>query len=248
MRNRPLIGVCAALERATWGVWDLPADLLPRMYVEAVQRAGGAAVLLPVDPGWIEDPESVLDRLDGLIVAGGADLDPGSYGAEPHPATVNTLPTRDQCEVALVRAALRRDMPLLGICRGMQTINVASGGTLHQHVPEIAGADEHMRTPGSFADADQAVRMTPGSAAERAAGAGEVIVKSHHHQAIDRLGEGLEITGRAAADDLPEAIEVTGRRFAIGVQWHPEAVDGDMVIPALVAAARAAAARPRPGG
>ncbi len=239
MSNRPLIGLCAALENAAWGVWELPADLLPRMYVEAVQRAGGAAILLPVDPGWIEDPDSALDRLDGLIVAGGADLDPGSYGAERHPATVNTLPTRDRCEVALVRAALRRDMPLLGICRGMQAINVAAGGTLLQHVPEIAGTDEHMRTPGSFEDADHAVCITPGSVTERATGSGEVIVKSHHHQAIERLGEGLEITGRAVADDLPEAIEAIGSCFAIGVQWHPEAANDDRVIPALVAAARA---------
>jgi putative glutamine amidotransferase len=141
--------------------------------------------------------------------------------------------------VALVRAALRRDLPLLGICRGMQAINVAAGGTLLQHVPEIEGADEHMRTPGSFADADHAVRTVPGSVTERAAGPGEVIVKSHHHQAIERLGEGLAITGRAVTDDLPEAIEATGKNFAIGVQWHPEAADDDRVIPAMVAAARA---------
>lgn len=240
MSSRPLIGICAALEPATWRVWQLDADLLPRMYVQAVQRAGGAAVLLPVDTGWIDDPDQVLDRLDALVVAGGSDIDPTSYGAATHPATANTLPTRDQCEIALVDAALKRDMPLLGICRGMQLMNVAAGGTLAQHVPEINGAADHLRTPGSFADADHPVRLAEDSAVARAAGSTELTIKSHHHQAIDRLGEGLTVTGWSRLDDLPEAVEVHGRRFAIGVQWHPEAADDDQVIAALVAAARSA--------
>lgn len=237
---RPLIGVCAALEQARWDVWDQPADILPRMYVETVQRSGGAAMLLPVDAGWIENPALALDRLDGLLLAGGGDIDPGGYGAERHPQTGHTVPTRDACEIALVCAALKRDMPLLGICRGMQLINVAAGGTLIQCVPEVYGNDEHLHTPGSFADADHPVRLADGSLAARAAGGTRVNTKSHHHQAIDRLGEGLVITGRSQLDELPEAIEYPDRRFAIGVQWHPEAGDDDRLMTSFVNAARAA--------
>jgi putative glutamine amidotransferase len=240
-RARPLIGVCAALEQARWGVWDLPADILPRMYVETVQRSGGAAVLLPVDPGWIESPGPVLDRLDGLLLAGGSDVDPGSYGAERQPATSHTVPERDACELALLRAALRRDTPVLGICRGMQLINVAAGGTLIQHVPEAYGSDQHMRTPGSFADADHPVRLADGSLVARAAGGTVVNTKSHHHQAIDRTGEGLVVTGWSQLDELPEVVEFPDRRFAIGVQWHPEAGDDDWLTIAFVDAARAGA-------
>lgn len=242
--ERPVVGLCAALEQARWGAWDQPADLLPRMYVEAVQRAGGAALLLPVDESWIADPGVVLDRLDALIVAGGIDVDPSVYGAERDPRTGPTLPDRDRCEIALVRAALARDMPLLGICRGMQVMNVAVGGTLTQHVPEWAaarGADavaSHLRTPGSFADADHSVRTAADSLAERAAGGSRATVKSHHHQAVDRLGDGMVVTAWSLTDDLPEAIESPGRRFALGVQWHPEAAADDRVIPALVDAAR----------
>lgn len=213
----------------------MPADLLPRMYVAAVQRAGGAAVLLPVDAGWIEDPDGVLERLDGLVLAGGADVDPASYGAEPHAETRGMLAERDACEIALYEAALKRGLPVLGICRGLQIINVAAGGTLLQHVPDVS-AVRHTVTPGSFADSAHPVDLADGSLVARIVGEREVLACSHHHQAIDVLGEGLTLTGVSRQDDLPEAIEDPGHRFALGVQWHPEADPDDLVIPGFVQA------------
>ncbi|MBX5442736.1 MAG: gamma-glutamyl-gamma-aminobutyrate hydrolase family protein [Solirubrobacteraceae bacterium] len=237
---RPLIGICAALERARWSVWDLPAFLLPRMYVDAVQRAGGSAVLLPVDPAWIEDPDEILDRLDGLMLAGGADIDPSAYGAERDPRTEGTVPERDAFELALTRRALERDLPFLGICRGMQLMNVAAGGTLIQHLPDRHGHEDHRRAIGSFEGADHEVELAPGSLAARAAGETRHRALSHHHQGVDRVGEGLVVTGRAAMDDLPEALERPDRRFALGVQWHPEADETSRLIAALVEEAAAA--------
>jgi putative glutamine amidotransferase len=234
---RPLIGICAALERARWSVWDLQAFLLPRMYVDAVQRAGGSAVLLPVDQGWIEDPDELLDRLDGLMLAGGADLDPSTYGADRHPQTVGMVPERDAFELALTRAAFARDLPYLGICRGMQVMNVAAGGTLIQHLPESHGHEDHRRVSGTFDGADHDVRLAPGSLAARAAGEELHPTKSHHHQGVGEVGEGLAVTGWATVDDLPEAIERADHRFALGVQWHPEADETSRLIGALVAEA-----------
>ena len=237
---RPVIGICTPLERARWGAWDLDAFLLPRSYADAVNRAGAMALLLAPDPALVEDPDEVLDRIDGLMLAGGADIDPAMYGAAPHPATIGSVPERDAFEVALVRRALQRDMPVLGICRGMQVMNVACGGTLHQHLPELLGHEEHRRVLGSFVGADHDVRLAPESLAARAAGEELHATKSHHHQGIDRLGDGLVVTGWALIDELPEAIEVPGNHFALGVQWHPEADETSRLIGALVehAAAR----------
>ncbi len=240
MGMRPLIGICCALERARWGVWDLQAHLLPRMYVDAVQRAGGAAVLAPPDPGWVADPDELLDRIDALMLAGGADIDPAAYGAAPDPQTVGTVPERDAFELALTRRALERDTPLLGICRGMQLMNVAAGGTLIQHLPDSHGHSDHRRVSGSFDGADHDVRLRAGSLVARAAGEERHATKSHHHQGVDRVGEALAVTGWSELDDLPEAIERTDRRFALGVQWHPEADEASRLIGALV---REAAAR-----
>jgi len=240
--DRPVIGLCTALERARWSVWDQQAFLLPRSYVDAVQRAGGIALMLPPDEQAIDDPDPLLDLIDGLILAGGADIDPGSYGSERHPETVGTVPERDTFEIALARRALERDLPLLGVCRGMQLMNVARGGTLLQHLPESHGHHEHRRNPGSFDGADHDVRLQDGSLAARAAGETTHGTKSHHHQGVDRLGEGLEVTGWSTVDDLPEAIEVPGSRFALGVQWHPEADETSRLIEALVAEATAARA------
>ncbi len=237
---RPVIGICTPLERARWGVWDLDAFLLPRSYADAVNRAGAMALLLAPDPVLTADPDEVLDRIDGLMLAGGADLDPASYGARPHPETIGSVPARDAFEVALMRRALERDIPVLGICRGMQVMNVARGGTLHQHLPELLGHEQHRRVLGSFDGADHDVRLAPDSLAARAAGEELHATKSHHHQGVDRIGEGLVVTGWAVVDDLPEAIEVPGHRFALGVQWHPEADETSRLIGALVehAAAR----------
>jgi putative glutamine amidotransferase len=194
--------------------------------------------MLPPDPAAVEDPDEVVDLLDGLILAGGADIDPAAYGAEPHAKTKGTVPERDEFEIALARRALERDLPVLGICRGMQLMNVACGGTLLQHLPEQLGHEEHRRVPGSFDGADHNVRLEAGSLAARAADEESHSTKSHHHQAIDALGDGLEITGWSALDELPEALEAPDRRFALGVQWHPEADAASKVIGALVDAAR----------
>jgi putative glutamine amidotransferase len=236
--DRPRIGICTAIERASWTVWDAEAFLLNRSYIDAIQAAGGLALMIPPDPE--ADPDEILDVLDGLILAGGADIDPASYGADAHPMTKGTWPERDSFEVALARRALERDIPLLGICRGMQLMNVARGGTLLQHLPESHGHHEHRRNPGSFDGADHDVRLAEGSLAARAAGETTHATKSHHHQGVARLGEGLEVTGWSTLDELPEALEAPSSRFALGVQWHPEADETSRLIEALVSEAAAA--------
>jgi putative glutamine amidotransferase len=213
---------------------------LPRSYIDAVQRAGGVALMLPPDERAIEEPDVILDLLDGLVLAGGADIDPAAYGEEAHPETLGTVPERDTFEIALTRRAFERDLPVLGICRGMQLMNVARGGTLLQHLPESHGHHEHRRNPGSFDGADHDVRLQDGSLVARAAGETTHGTKSHHHQGVDRLGEGFEVTGWSTLDELPEAIELPGSRFALGVQWHPEADETSKLIEALVAEAAAA--------
>jgi len=247
---RPVIGLCTALERARWSVWDQQAVLLPRSYVDAVQRGGAIALLLPPDPAAVRNPDTLLDLIDGLLLAGGADMDPASYGAEPDAATVGTVPERDAFELALVRRAIERDMPFLGICRGMQVMNVAHGGTLAQHLPDASdsgdegaargrGHEDHRRSLGSFDNADHDVRLEHGSLAARVAREEVHGTKSHHHQGVERVGDGLAVTGWATLDDLPEAIELPGNRFSLGVQWHPEADETSPVIAALVEEARA---------
>jgi len=237
MAVRPVIGLCASLERATWGLWTTPAHLLPREYADAVQRAGGIAVILPPDPRAADHPEELLDLLDGLILAGGADVDPAAYGQEPHPATVNTNPERDDFEIALAQAAIARDLPFLGICRGMQVLNVARGGTLLQHLPDSHGHEDHRRSPGSFDNSDHQVRLQAGSLAARAAGEESHRTLSHHHQGVDCIGDGLVVTGHSELDDLPEAVELPGHRFVLGVQWHPEVTRDKRLFGALVTAA-----------
>jgi putative glutamine amidotransferase len=236
--SRPAIGICAGLTDASWGVWSQRAVLLPFAYVTAIQRAGGLALMIPPDPELVDAPDQMLDLLDGLILAGGSDIDPAAYGAAPHPETRDTVPARDETEISLTRRALERDLPVLGICRGMQLLNVALGGTLLQHVPDKVGHSEHRRNPGSFDGSDHDVRLTPGSLAARAAAEEIHGTKSHHHQAVAELGDGLEVTGWSAIDDLPEAIEARDRRFALGVQWHPEADKSSRLIAALVEEAR----------
>jgi putative glutamine amidotransferase len=235
--TRPVIGICAALERARWSVWDQRAALLPFSYVQAVQRAGGLVAMLPPDPQLTQDPEQALELIDGLILAGGADIDPASYGERPHPETVSTVPERDAFEIALTRAAIERDMPLLGICRGMQLINVACGGTLLQHLPDRYGHHEHRRVVGSFDGAEHDVLLAEGSLAARAAGELSHSTKSHHHQGVDRLGDGLTASGVSTLDELAEAIELSDATFVLGVQWHPEADLASSVVGALVDAA-----------
>jgi putative glutamine amidotransferase len=237
--QRPAVGICTALESARWGMWEQQAALLAFGYISAIQRAGALAIMIPPDPELVDDPDEILDRVDGLILAGGADIDPSAYGAEPHPATKGSVPQRDEPEIAIARRAIERDLPVLGICRGMQLINVARGGTLVQHLPEHLGHQEHRRSVGSFDDADHKVELSEGTLAMRVVGETHHDTKSHHHQGVDRLGEGLRVSAISVLDGLPEAIELPDRRFVLGVQWHPEADGESPVIDALVAAASA---------
>ena len=215
----------------------MTAALLSYTYVEAVQRAGALAVMLAPDEQLTAEPRQALELIDGLMLAGGADIDPSSYEQSAHPKTVGTVIERDSFESALTRGAIEADLPVLGICRGMQLINVARGGTLLQHLPELLGHDEHRRVLGSFDGADHDVMLTEGSLAAAAAGELVHVTKSHHHQGVDRLGEGLVVSGISTFDELPEAIEMPERSFVLGVQWHPEADEESPVIAALTAAA-----------
>ena len=243
--KRPVIGICGALEVARWAAWDVLVNLSPRTYSLAIQRAGGLALVLPPDDLSAEEPDELLDMLDALILAGGSDIDPASYGAKPHPETKNTRPERDRFEIGLGTRALERDMPVLGICRGMQMLNVIHGGTLSQHLP---GLELHRHTPGAYTD--HRVRLEHGSLAQRVVGAEWTEVKSAHHQGLELLGEGVVATG-FADDGLVEAIELPERSFAVGVLWHPEEDEQSRVLGALVEEARARmdedrAAPPRP--
>lgn len=232
--RKPNIGVTAATEQVSYGVWkEIPAIISPASYVQAVQRAGGRPILLPPDPEDAEDPDGVLDLLDALILTGGAgDLDPSLYGQDPHPETGPVQEERDAYELALVRAAVERDLPTLCICRGMQILNVAYGGSIEQHLPDAVGHEEHRHTPGVFADHE--VRLAPGSLAARATGVETTAVKSHHHQGMEEVGEGLSISGWSAEDDSVEAIEDSSHPFVLGVLWHPEEDEKSRLIQSLV--------------
>jgi putative glutamine amidotransferase len=234
--SRPVIGICGATEVVRWRAWEVLCNISPRTYSEAVQAAGGIALVLPPDDATAEEPDQMLDLIDGLVLAGGADVDPGTYGARPGEHTTGTWPERDRFELALTHRALERDIPVLGICRGMQMLNVALGGTLEQHVPDAVGHERHREVQGTFSDHD--VLLEPGSLAARAVGSESTTVKSHHHQGIDELGDGLRVTGRAGDDELPEAIELSGDRFALGVLWHPEEDVRSRVIASFVDEAR----------
>jgi putative glutamine amidotransferase len=235
--SRPAIAITTPFTHASYGVWHQHSAVLPAGYVDAVRQAGGLAVMVAPEPELVSDPDDLLARVDGLILSGGVDVDPSTYGAEPHPETKGCTPERDAFEIALVRRAVELDLPVLGVCRGMQVLNIAYGGTLLQHLPETFGHHEHRRVPGSFDEADHGVRLVPDSLA--AAAAGELLhtTKSHHHQGVDVLGEGLIVTGSSSIDELIEAIELPDHRFVLGVQWHPEADERSRVIGALVQAA-----------
>jgi putative glutamine amidotransferase len=234
------IGICAVRERARWAFWDQTAHLVSDTYVAAIQAAGAHALLLPVDP---RAPEALLDRVDGLMVIGGADLDPQVYGQERSDHTEMTYRERDEFELALTREALRRGLPFLGICRGMQLLNVALGGTLNQHLVGDDGQPSHRRIIGTFEGTEHEIDLDPGSLAEQALGEPVHVARCHHHQAIDRVGEGLIVSGRAR-DGVVEAIELRDG-WALGVQWHPEAGDKRELFEAFAEAARAYVGAPR---
>jgi putative glutamine amidotransferase len=238
--DAPATGICAVHERARWAFWDQTAHLVADTYVAAIQSSGALAVLLPVEPNA---PERLLDRIDGLLLIGGADLDPRSYGQEPESGVEATYRERDDFEIALTRAAVERGMPYLGICRGMQVLNVALGGNLNQHLVLDDGTTPHRRIVGTFEGNEQTIRLEPGSLAARALDEEIHEGRCHHHQAVDRLGSGLVVTGRAE-DGVPEAIELSGGGWVLGVQWHPEAAEKRELFQAFVAAARDWAAEP----
>ena len=228
---RPVVGITSYAQEASWGVWHVPAALVPLAYVDAVERAGGRALVVPPAE---EDVEETLDVLDGIVFSGGADVDPARYGAEAHPESDTPQTRRDAGELALLSASLERDMPTLAICRGAQLLNVARGGDLVQHLPEHVGSDDHKRIPGEFAV--HPVEIKAGSRLAAIVGPGPQVT-SHHHQALGTVGDGLVETAWAA-DGTLEAVEDPALRFAVGVQWHPEAGEDARLFEALVEQAR----------
>jgi gamma-glutamyl-gamma-aminobutyrate hydrolase PuuD len=228
---RPIVGITTYVTPARFGVWDLESALVPADYVRAVERAGGRPLLVPPSEDGLEE---TLDALDGLILSGGSDLDPELYGQDAHSETTGVLVERDRAELALLQAALARDLPVLAICRGSQVLNVARGGDLVQHLPEVVGDEKHKHTPGAFADHEVEIESDTRLA--------EVVgdrapVKSHHHQGFGRIGEGLHVAARAE-DGTVEAVEDPSQRFVLGVLWHPEAGEDAALFEALVAEAR----------
>jgi putative glutamine amidotransferase len=228
---KPVIGITTYAQEASWGVWRMPAALIPLEYVDAVERAGGRPVLIPPSEDGVDE---TLSALDGIVFSGGADVDPAHYGAEAHPETDSPQARRDSGELALLQAALERDLPTLAICRGVQLLNVARGGDLVQHLPDSLGNDVHKEVPGEFAV--HPVEVKEGSRLASIVGA-RSDVTSHHHQALGRVGDGL-VESAWAADGTLEAVEDPSLRFAVGVQWHPEAADDAALFEALVEQAR----------
>ena len=224
---RPLIGITTYVTPAKWSYWELEAALIPVDYVRAVERAGGRALLVPPSEEGVEE---TLQALDGLLFSGGSDLDPDLYDQEAHGETFGIHEQRDRAELALLDAALQRDMPVLAICRGSQVLNVARGGDLVQHLPDVVGDEKHKHTPGSYADHD--VTVEDGTRLASLLG-DRAPVKSHHHQGIGRIGEGLRVAAHAE-DGTVEAVEDPGLRFAVGVLWHPEAGDDARLFEELV--------------
>jgi putative glutamine amidotransferase len=228
---RPIVGITTyAPEDVRWGSWAVPAALIPLNYVLSVERAGGRPLLVPPSAEGVEE---TLDALDGLLLSGGEDVDPASYGADRHAATAGVSPERDRAELALLEAGLARDMPVLAVCRGSQILNVARGGDLVQHLPDVVGDEKHLHTPGVFGDHE--VTVADGSLLARLLG-DPAPVKSHHHQGYGRIGDGLRASAWAE-DGTTEALELPERRFALGVLWHPEEGEDGALFTALVEAA-----------
>jgi putative glutamine amidotransferase len=243
----PRIGITLALVQARWGIWrdEDRAELVDRRYAALLQGAGALVVPILCDPRLAAAPELVLDGLEGLVLPGGSDVEPARYGAEPLAGTQPPDRLRDEVESALLRAAIERAVPVLAICRGAQLLNVVRGGTLHQHLPDVVRSEAHMRRPDTMAGCTHQVAIAPGSRLAELVGAGVRTVVSHHHQGIDRLGDGLEVSARAD-DGVVEGIELPGEGLCLGVQWHPEREESaDRLIGAFVAAvaARDAGAR-----
>jgi putative glutamine amidotransferase len=235
--SRPIIGLTTYLEQAQTGAWDLPASFLPKVYFDAVTAAGGIAVLLPPQPVDDEIAARVLAGLDGLIVTGGKDVDPARYGQAPHPSTDEPRYDRDAWEDALLRTAIATELPFLAICRGLQLLNVALGGTLHQHLPEVIGSARYSGANGVFAV--NHVDFEPDGVVPSLLGTDTLTVNSYHHQGIDELAPGLRATASSEGGVI-QAVEVDAVPFGVGVQWHPEQDPDDLrLFTGLVKAARA---------
>lgn len=234
----PVIGLTTYRQRTRSGVWDVHASFLPGVYLDGVTRAGGVAVLLPPQP--VDGPvaERVLEGLDGLVITGGRDIDPATYGHEPHSDTDDPDCDRDAWEFALLSAALRRGTPVLGICRGAQVLNVALGGTLHQHLPDVVGHTGHQQ--GNAVFSTSTVRTVEGTRLAGLIGE-DADVQCYHHQAIDRVADGLTVSA-TDSEGVIEAVELPGHDFVVAVQWHPEETLDDLrLFAGLVEAARASA-------
>ncbi|MFD6059581.1 gamma-glutamyl-gamma-aminobutyrate hydrolase family protein [Rhodococcus wratislaviensis] len=233
------IGMCAMTDHIRLGPYELNANVVPETYVQAVERAGALPVMFSPSEQIEENPDTVLDLVDGLLLVGGDDLDPRLYGQVKVKETGSGNSRRDASEMALAQRALKTGRPVLGICRGMQLINVACGGTLIQH---LDNAKEHSGPKGTpFVDHE--VRLDEGSLAALCAGSVRTHIKSEHHQGVGTVGEGLKVTGYSADDGIVEAIELDGHPFALGVLWHPEQDPDSLVIAGFVREVRAVANR-----
>ena len=230
---RPLIGLTTYREEATWGVWRTQADVLPAVYSRAIEEAGGVPVLLPPTAPAEEAAESVLARLDGLVISGGADVSPARYGDQPHDRTRDWRDDRDEWELALAATARRQGTPTLGVCRGMQVMAVGSGGKLDQHLPDVVGHEQH--NPGADRFGSTSVSVGEGSLLQSLVG-DQLDVHCHHHQAV-RTHPGFEAVAWAG-DGTLEAMEVPGEPFCLAVQWHPEMAADAGLFQGLVRAAR----------
>ncbi len=234
---RPVVGLTTYLEQARTGVWDVQAAFLPEVYFEAVHRAGGIPVLLPPQPVDAGIAATVLGTLDGLIVTGGKDVDPARYGQDPHPPTDEPRRDRDAWEDALLTGAIERGIPFLGICRGLQVLNVARGGSLIQHLPDVVGSTRYNAGGGVFTVNE--VAIDAGTRLAEIVPEETLRVKSYHHQAVDALGAGLVVTARSD-DGIVQAVELPEHPFGVAVQWHPEedAAEDARLFAGLVDAAR----------
>lgn len=228
---KPIVGITSYAEEVTWGAWVETSAVVPLAYVRSVERAGGRPLVVPPSEEGIEE---TLRVLDGLVFSGGSDVHPELYAADPHPETKDVREERDRAELALLSAALERDMPVLAVCRGSQVLNVARGGNLVQHLPEVLGHERHRHKPGEFSDHE--VRLDPETRVGSLLGE-RAPVKSHHHQGFGRIGAGLREVGWAD-DGTIEALEDPSKRFAVGVLWHPEEGEDLALFEALVEQAR----------
>lgn len=235
--DAPVVGLTTYRQQASWGVWDTRADLLPTEYAVAVEAAGGIPLLLPPVARPLA-AEEVVSRIDALVVSGGADVDPARYGAAPHPRTAGWQPDRDDWELALLTAAAGAELPVLGICRGMQLMAVHAGGTLDQHTPDLVGHETH--SPGGDTYGTVAVETARGSRLAALVGS-RLEVSCHHHQSV-ATHPGFTAVARAT-DGTVEAMEATGERYCLAVQWHPETRVEIGLLAGLVEAARAHARR-----